>query len=135
MHPLVTIVMGHHSCWAPARGCYLFLPQFHQASLKTICPKQVGHGGDILLDARYQALGSNLSFCIGVAHKTTSPTTSHTPTTIRSQISNSTCSNPLAISDVMSRILMLLLLENVPRHPPMSHPYPHNTSSSTTSMD
>jgi hypothetical protein len=129
--------MGHHSRWAPARGCYLLLPQFHQARLRTICPKQVGHGGDIpfLLDARYHALGSNLSFRIGVAHETTSPTTSYTPITIRSQVNNLTCSNPLAISNMMSRVLMLLLLENVPRHPPKSYPYPHNTSSSTIFMD
>ncbi len=81
------------------------------------------------------ALGYNLSFCIGVAHKIASPTTNYTPTKIRSQVNNLTCSNPLAINNMMSRVLMLLLLENVPRHPPKSHPYPHNTSSSIISMD
>jgi hypothetical protein len=80
------------------------------------------------------ALGYNFGFRIGVAHKITSPTTNYTPTKIRSQVNNLTCSNPLAINNMMSRVLMLLLLENVPRHPPKSHPYPHNTSSSITSM-
>ncbi len=128
--------MGHHSCWAPARGCYLSYHNFTTLNSKPFVQNRLAMVETSLSsNARYHALGYNFNFHVGVAHKIASPTTNYIATTIRSQVNNLTCSNPLAINNMMLRVLMLLLLENVPRHPPKSYPYSHNTSSSMTSMD